>query len=724
MMRTVRVCALRTLGRLLPSPTTLVAMAGFLALSSAMFTATMMRGDGGATPVEALWAVAAVPFLPVLAALLTMRMIAEERMQGRIDLLLTAPILERDIVMGKFLAAMAMLLLTLAVYLVVPLFVLPFFTSKIEVSLMDLLPGLLALALQGALWCAVGLLASACFRHSAAAAFVSLLLMIAFPHASFHAAVAWSPALRARFAEIPFETHVVDMATGLVSLATPLFYGVLAFVALFAAAKALALLRMKGRSCRMARLSTCFAVSLAFTFACLMVAIAVRLDCSFEFSRHSAMVKTSARTRQILAETHGRVQATCFLARKSQEFRAVSRLLRGLEATARSVAGTHLTVEYVDPRWELARATELVRGGAHEGTIVFRRGGRRVDVPVGDLFLSGTNGVVSAGSDGFFAGESACASAIQRLSLPNQKEKIYWTIGHGETTFDNYDPALGMSDVARELRRDGYELAQLDLAAAPFVPPDCAVLVVAAARDAFSKAERQRVESWFETGGRMLVLAARGANAGVGSMLPSWGVKALPFSAVSARTITGTDVVVRDFADHAITRPLSGGMAVFEGAMPLEKTAVNLQNNVTFTPLAVTDAGAWGESEPEQRPWTRDTTSEPGGPLTLAAALERGGSVSSDVALRPSRLVVIGDAAFVSNGALARRGGGNRDLFLNSIAWLAGLDAQTATRVSGAVLTTGMDRAHWMRFGAVSTLGLPFALLLLGGLWVLRRRMN
>jgi hypothetical protein len=102
-------------------------------------------------------------------------------------------------------------------------------------------------------------------------------------------------------------------------------------------------------------------------------------------------------------------------------------------------------------------------------------------------------------------------------------------------------------------------------------------------------------------------------------------------------------------------------------------------------------------------------------------ALERGGGVARDVALRPTRVVVVGDASFVANGALSRRANANRDVFLNSVAWLAGLDALTAPRMPGGAVATGMDRALWMRFGFASALGLPLAVLLLGLLAAFRR---
>ena len=724
MNRTVRVIFARTFGRLMQSPSTWLAVAGFLALSSAFFTVALMRGDGGTTPVAALWAVAAVPFLPVLAAMLTMRLVADERASGRLDLLLTAPVLERDVVLGKYLGALAVIAFSAALYLFVPVLVLPACAPALRgmLSPWAFLPAVLALLLQSVLWCAVGVLASACFRHAAAAAFASLILMLAIPHAAFRAATVWLPVLRARLSSMPFESHIVDLATGLVPVATLAFYVVLACFAIFGAAKAVASVRLRGRASRVSRFSTGAVTLLAFVFSCLVVAVVIRLDITFELPFGPGTARMSARTRQILAETHGDVHVTCFLPRRAPEFRTVSRLLRGLEATARSVAGTRLFVDYVDPRWDFGKAVELVRKGAEEGTLLFRRGGRKVSVPVRELFVDATNGAVAAGTRGIFAGEAACASALLQLARPAPRDVVYWTVGHGETLFDAYDAVYGMSDIAREMMRDGYSLRKLDLATSPSVPADCAVLVVSGAREPFSRVEMARLGGWMREDGRLLVLAVPGPNAGAGALLADLGVKILPYRVVSPRTLAGGDVVARDFGDHAITRPLSGSTAVFAAPVPLAASAAAQAEGTVFTELVRSDDASWGESEPDVRPWMRDATSEPAGPLALAVALERGGSVAKDVSLRPARVVVAGDPAFVSNGALRQRANANRDVFLNAVAWLAGLDALTAPRTPGNAVVTDMDRAGWVRFGAVSACGLPLALLLLGFVLFVRRR--
>ena len=700
-MRTIRIMFARTLVRLWTAWSAQVGVLAFLVLACAFFVRALMHGDGGSLPVAALWALSATPFLPVMAALATMRLVADERTDGRLELMLASPVRERDVIVGKFLGAVALVGVALAAYLLVPLLVLRFCAPALSghLSLVAFLPALAALLLQAATWCAFGLCASACSRHAAVAAVSTLVLVLALPHAVFQASVAWFPVLRARFAEMPFEAHVVDLSTGLFSTATVAVYVVLTCLGLFIATKAVAMARVRGISARLIRFSTAWVVILAAVVSCGVIALAVRLDVPFEVSFRPADTEVSARTRQILAETQGDVEVTCFLAEKAPERRAVARLVRGLSAAARMVGGTRLNVSWVDPRWNVGDAARLAREGTAAGSIVFRRGRRRQEVPIAALF-SATNGELRVTDGGVFVGEEVCASALQHLARPILHETVYWTVGHGEVPFDSYDAATGMSDIARELLRDGYRLKTLDLTASPSVPADCAVVVVAAAREPFSRVESMRLEGFLKAGGRLLVLATGVPNAGVNALLADWGVKLLPFSAVSTRTLSGRDVVVTDFADHRITAPLKGSTVLFEGAAPLVPT--DGTDPSEYTPLARTDEAAWGETDATSPPWTFDPTSEPRGPLTLAAAFERGGITAADLVLRPTRIVVISDGTFVANGALALRGNANRDFFLNSVAWLAGIDTLNAVRTPGNVVVTGLDRDGWLRFGAWS----------------------
>ena len=727
-MRTVRVMLSRTFGFLAGSFSSLVGVAVFLAVSGGLFAKALLDGEGGVTPVAVLWATSAASMLPVLAAMLTMRLVADERTSGRLELLLSAPVRERDVVVGKFLGAWFHALLALAVYLLVPLVLLPFMAPSLEehLSLRSFAPAFAALGMQSALWCACGLLASVCFHPSAVAAVVSMLLTVVLPYAAYQSALTWMRGYRLRLSEMPFTVHIVDMATGLVHLSVVAFYVVLTAFALFAAAKALALMRLRGRGFLAVRLSSAVSLSLGLVFSVCAIAFVGRFRLSADISPVDGF-SASDRTRQILAETSGEtVEVTCFLSRGASEYMAARRLLRGLEATARGVAGVRLDIRAIDPRWDLGDAERLVKSGVAEGTFVFRRGRRRVAIPVSDIFGVATNGVVAVSTKSLFEGESVCASAIQRLSVAGgRRGTVYCTVGHGETSASSYDAQFGMSDLARELRQDGYRVKDLDLVYAASIPDDCAVLLVAGAREPFSRTELLRLDGYLHAGGRMLVLTSQSPNAGVGSLLADWGVRQLPFMAVSpSRTFSGSDMLVSDLGGHAVTRPLAGCTLFFENASVLVPASdgTNTLDRAGFTALARTGAESWGESDASSRPWVFDPTVEPKGPLVVAAALERGGGAAKDLAFRPTRIVVVGDSAFAVNGALKRRANANRDFLLNAVAWLAGLDAVAESRTPDSVVATGLDRSGWVRFGLVAALGPASAMMLLAFTAAIRRR--
>jgi ABC-2 type transport system permease protein len=105
----------------------------------------------------------------VLIPIITMRLMSEEKRQGSLELLLTAPVSDLSIILSKWLGALGFFILlwspSLIVFLLLRLYAptdfRPFMTS------------LLMIALIGALWCAVGLLFSTLTAHMAIAALLT-----------------------------------------------------------------------------------------------------------------------------------------------------------------------------------------------------------------------------------------------------------------------------------------------------------------------------------------------------------------------------------------------------------------------------------------------------------------------------------------------------------------------------------------------------------------------
>ena len=470
------------------------------------------------------------------------------------------------------------------------------------------------------------------------------------------------------------------------------------------------------------RFSSAMAMALGAVLAGLVVLLAFRFSLSWEIPV-GGMHGVSERTREVLANTQGTVKISCLMDRRHPMYRPVARLLKGLREASRSVAGAEIKLEFVDPRWDLMRAGQLAAYGVHPPALLFERQRRRVPVTL-DEMTTWTGGDDSSGTGGdrrrvgAFHGEMVCASAIARLTLPSDRPVVYWLQGHGEARHDDYGSLHGFSDIAREMARDGYEARPLTLAGLKQMPEDCRVLLVAGAVRALATEEYDLIRAFLQRGGRMLYLAVPRHPSGLEPLLEQWGIRVTPFVAASRKTLSGQDVVVSTFADHASMHNLRNASVVFGNAACLEAVAGAGGgagvDHPQVTLIASTDAEGWGESDPDTLPRQFDPQKgEPEGPVALAALAERGGGVAPDVAYNPTRIAVIGEAGFVANGALAARANANRDFFMNVLAWLAGIDVGTASSLGGdAVLVTGFTREGWMTLMLWAVVAVPALALL------------
>ena len=117
-------------------------------------------------------------FLVFLAPLLTMRLLAEEQKMGTMELLLTAPVRDWEVIMGKYIASFLFLVATVALTLYYVLMVYWFGGPDTG----PLLSAYLGLFLFGAAALAIGLLASSLSDNQlvAAAVGVAILLTLTF----------------------------------------------------------------------------------------------------------------------------------------------------------------------------------------------------------------------------------------------------------------------------------------------------------------------------------------------------------------------------------------------------------------------------------------------------------------------------------------------------------------------------------------------------------------
>jgi ABC-2 type transport system permease protein len=131
----------------------------FFSISSATYFETSIRGFLGIGSI----------LLLLLASVLTMRLLAEERKMGTLELLLTAPVRDSEVIAGKFLGSLGMLTAMLVLTFYYPLLLMWFGDPDWG----PIVTGYLGLFLLGSVSLAVGLFASSLTSNQLVAAVVA-----------------------------------------------------------------------------------------------------------------------------------------------------------------------------------------------------------------------------------------------------------------------------------------------------------------------------------------------------------------------------------------------------------------------------------------------------------------------------------------------------------------------------------------------------------------------
>jgi len=292
--------------------------------------------------------------------------------------------------------------------------------------------------------------------------------------------------------------------------------------------------------------------------------------------------------------------------------------------------------------------------------------------------------------------EQAVANALVK-AITGETRKVYFTQGHGEKDHVSTDRA-GYSAIAQALSTDNYGVEKIVLAQTREVPADATVLVVAGPSTDFLQPEVDAVSRYLAKGGKLLALIDPPAGSTsttplLDGLLQSWGFALgmnIVVDASGIGQLLGTDAsvpVVANYPPHPITENFQ-----LMTAFPLARSVVagDAATSGGRTPevFAQTGAQSWAESDlaalssGSGRVELNEDKGDKPGPISLAAAVSapatevpptpppaEGAAPAEPKPTPQSRVVVIGDSDFPTNGILGVQG--NRDFFQNTVNWLA-----------------------------------------------------
>ena len=408
----------------------------------------------------------------------------------------------------------------------------------------------------------------------------------------------------------------------------------------------------------------------------------------WDFSRDKKYA-LSSQTKALLGSLPKAVKAVTFFSGGAEIYPDVQALLREYEYASKS----RFNVEVVYPYRNITRAQELqtkYKFGANENILILDYDGKskfvnatdmaEVEMPDQMAQMMGQGPKLKA-----FKGEQAITTALMEL-VESKPNKIYYLSGHSEA--DLVGDELKIFNEA--LKRQNIQVAALTLLNENAIPADARSIILNGPKYDLSELELKLLGEFFENKGRVFVLlnptvktprlnewltqrgitpaGDRVIKTGPSLVQGEDGGVALKTGVISSPAFTVVD------SQTKMTKDLTSATGQFLGlTQSLMLDRVKEQTDKTrLTALLQAAEGYWGESEfstDTQTPFF-DPKKDRMGPLTLAAAAEKGGVGDSRVKVETSRLVVIGNGEFLTDKAYRLSEGLTVDFFTNTLNWL------------------------------------------------------
>ena len=235
-MPNILVIAKRELQSYFVSPIAYVAIAVYLIICGFIFALDMTAmAQYGIAPTLRNQFSTMIFLLLIFAPALTMRLLAEEQRMGTLELLLTSPVRDWEVVLGKFLASLGVLLLTIVIAFAYGLMLLAYGNADPG----PMAAGYLGLLLSGGALLSIGVLASAMTQNQVVAAVIAIVVNLMLWIISAGSQMLSNVTATQALTQLGFFEHTTNFWRGIIDTNDIVYFVSLMALALFLATRIL-----------------------------------------------------------------------------------------------------------------------------------------------------------------------------------------------------------------------------------------------------------------------------------------------------------------------------------------------------------------------------------------------------------------------------------------------------------------------------------------------------
>src|SRR5213596_3381305 len=397
----------------------------------------------------------------------------------------------------------------------------------------------------------------------------------------------------------------------------------------------------------------------------------------WDFSREQKYA-LSDKTKRFLKTLKGKMRVTIFFSPNTPITTDVQNLLTEYQYAAKG----KIDIERIDPERNLSRAKELFdkyKVVSDESLLVFDYEGRNKTVKASEMAEIDQSGMAlgEAPRVAAFKGEQAITSAMMDL-VEGKKNILGYVLGHKEPLLSENST---ISVLKTFIENENIKFQELNLFDVETVPAELKTIVIIGPQYDFSDREMKLLRDFWDKQGRILLLLDPGAKTSkLDAFLNELGVKPnddrlMVFLRTGIQELALTrDVQARFLGDSPITKRLADVRTLFLGgtaSLTLEPDRVRT-SNIRVEPLIQAEKGYFAEKDyntDDQAKFQADAKRDDKTPITIGAAIEKGGSADERVQLNSSRLVVVSNSTFVQDNAITQDQQG-LDFMSGSVNWL------------------------------------------------------